>query len=106
MVRSLVGAVMAVGYGRRDLVWLEMVSTHPVRSPAIKVAAPRGLTLEEVVYPGDADMAARAEETRARRQQSDLDEAKIGPQSQKPPSPGTGKPRPPEPKLTKGQIDR
>ncbi len=77
MVRSLVGAVMAVGYGRRDLEWLSMVSTHPVRSPAIKVAPPRGLTLEEVIYPDDADMAARAEATRARRQQSELDDARI-----------------------------
>jgi tRNA pseudouridine38-40 synthase len=82
MVRSLVGAVMAVGYGRRDLEWLHMVATHPTRSPAIKVAAPRGLTLEKVVYPADADMAARAEATRARRQQWELDEARIGAQGQ------------------------
>ena len=75
MVRSLVGAVMAVGRGRRDLDWLHMVATHPERSPAIKVAPPRGLTLEEVVYPDDADMAARAEATRAKRQQSELDDA-------------------------------
>lgn len=72
MVRSLVGAVMAVGRGRRDLDWLHMVATHPVRSPAIKVAPPRGLTLEEVVYPDEAGMAARADQTRARRRQSEL----------------------------------
>ena len=82
MVRSLVGAVMAVGYGRRDLEWLDMVARHPTRSPAIKVAPPRGLTLEEVVYPADADMAARADATRARRQQSDVDDARIGARSQ------------------------
>lgn len=92
MVRSLVGAVKAVGYGRRDLDWLEMVSTHPVRSPAIKVAAPRGLTLETVVYPDDADMAARAGETRARRQQSDLDEARIAARGQSLRDLGAGEP--------------
>ncbi|WP_291379529.1 tRNA pseudouridine synthase A [Demequina sp.] len=72
MVRSLVGAVMAVGYGRRDLEWLHMVATHPTRSPAIKVAPPRGLTLEEVVYPPDAELATRAALTRARRGPGDL----------------------------------
>ena len=67
MVRSLVGALLAVGDGRRDLEWLAAVAASPVRSQAIAVAPPHGLTLEEVVYPPDAELAARAELTRARR---------------------------------------
>ncbi len=67
MVRSLVGAVLAVGDGRRDLDWLASVSGSPHRSSAIVVAAPHGLTLEEVRYPPDADLAERAEATRDRR---------------------------------------
>ncbi len=67
MVRSLVGAVLAVGDGRRDLAWLEAVAATQTRSPAIAVAPPHGLTLEAVVYPSDADMALRAEQTRTRR---------------------------------------
>lgn len=67
MVRSLVGAVLAVGEGRRDLAWLAGVSEQVGRSPAVKVAAAHGLTLEEVAYPADADLAARAALTRARR---------------------------------------
>ncbi|MBN2176905.1 MAG: tRNA pseudouridine(38-40) synthase TruA [Demequinaceae bacterium] len=67
MVRSLVGAVLAVGEGRRDLCWLMEVAESPRRTPRISVAAPHGLTLEEVVYPPDNEVASRAESTRARR---------------------------------------
>lgn len=67
MVRSLVGALLSVGEGRRDLAWLANVAASEGRSPAVAVAAARGLTLEEVSYPADAHLAARAEATRARR---------------------------------------
>jgi len=67
MVRSLVGAVLAVGDGRRDLAWLSGVADSPRRSSLIAVAPPHGLTLEEVVYPPDSDMAARAAQTRGKR---------------------------------------
>jgi len=67
MVRSLVGALLAVGDGRRDVAWLEEVAASPVRAQGISVASPHGLTLEEVVYPPDAELASRAEVTRARR---------------------------------------
>lgn len=67
MVRSLVGAVLAVGKGRRDLAWLAAAASTPGRSSAVKVALARGLTLEEVSYPADADVAARALETRDKR---------------------------------------
>jgi tRNA pseudouridine38-40 synthase len=67
MVRSLVGAMLAVGDGRRDVAWLEGVAESPVRAQGISVAPAHGLTLEEVTYPPDAELLARAEVTRARR---------------------------------------
>lgn len=67
MVRSLVGAVLAVGDGRRDAAWLLEVAASPKRTPSVAVAPPHGLTLEEVTYPPDAEMARRAESARARR---------------------------------------
>ncbi len=35
--------------------------------PSVKVARSRGLTLEEVAYPPDDELATRAQVTRARR---------------------------------------
>jgi len=67
MVRSLVGAVVAVGEGRRDLEWLASVASSRGRASAIMVAPAHGLTLEHVSYPSDEEVAARAEATRARR---------------------------------------
>lgn len=69
MVRSLVGAVTAVGSGKRDLDWLTEIAAGDERSDAISVAPARGLTLEEVMYPADDQLAARAALTRARRTQ-------------------------------------
>ncbi len=67
MVRSLVGAVLAVGEGRRELSWLEEVASSTGRTSRIAVAPPHGLTLEEVTYPPEADLASWAEATRVRR---------------------------------------
>ncbi|WP_062380583.1 tRNA pseudouridine(38-40) synthase TruA [Demequina pelophila] len=67
MVRSLVGALVAVGEGRRDLDWFAHVAAGTERSQAVAVAPPQGLTLEEVTYPEDALLAERAEATRGRR---------------------------------------
>jgi len=67
-VRSLVGALVAVGSGRRDRAWLTSVTTAAVRHPTVTVLAPGGLTLEEVRYPDDAGLAARVRESRTRRE--------------------------------------
>ena len=67
MVRSLVGCLLAVGEGRRPVAWAGEVLAARVRDPAVTVVPPHGLTLEEVAYPPDADLATRAGETRARR---------------------------------------
>jgi tRNA pseudouridine38-40 synthase len=67
MVRALVGALVEVGSGRRDAGWLEAVATAAVRDPAIPVLPPGGLTLEEVGYPPDAELAERAQQARSLR---------------------------------------
>ena len=67
MVRSLVGALLAVGEGRRAVDWPRSLLDDGVRGGAALVAPAHGLTLEEVVYPGDAELALRAERTRTRR---------------------------------------
>jgi tRNA pseudouridine38-40 synthase len=64
MVRALVGAMLAVGDGRRPPGWLAQVLAGGVRDPAVMVAAPHGLCLEEVRYPADTALAARAAATR------------------------------------------
>ena len=67
MVRSLVGAVVPVGEGRKPVHWPAEVLRAGVRDPGVVVMPPHGLSLEEVVYPADAELAARAEEARAVR---------------------------------------
>jgi tRNA pseudouridine38-40 synthase len=67
MVRALVGALLAVGEGRRPPGWPAGVLTAGVRDPAVRVVAPHGLCLEEVGYPPPAELAARAAQTRRLR---------------------------------------
>ena len=67
LVRSLVGALIAVGEGRRSGEWPAQVLAAGERNSAVLVVPARGLTLEEVGYPADQDLAARAQETRAMR---------------------------------------
>lgn len=69
MVRSLVGAMLAVGEGRRPVSWPAALFTRTARADEITVAPAHGLTLVEVGYPPDAELAARAEQTRAKRTQ-------------------------------------
>jgi tRNA pseudouridine38-40 synthase len=64
MVRSLVGALLAVGEGRRPVTDPGRILAERLRSPEVKVAPAQGLTLEEVVYPPDAELAAQQEKTR------------------------------------------
>jgi tRNA pseudouridine38-40 synthase len=67
MVRSLMGALVAVGEGRHELAWAGDVLTAGVRDPRVKVMPPHGLVLEEVVYPDDEHLAVRALESRRMR---------------------------------------
>jgi len=67
MVRSLMGGLAAVGSGRRDVDWLVAVTARAERDSAIQVMPAAGLTLEEVGYPDDSELARRAAESRAMR---------------------------------------
>ena len=68
MVRSLVGALLAVGEGRRlARVAGRRCSAGTERASDVPVAPAHGLTLVRVDYPADDELAARALVTRARR---------------------------------------
>jgi tRNA pseudouridine38-40 synthase len=64
MVRALVGALLTVGEGRRPPEWPGQVLAAAVRDSAVPVVPAHGLCLEEVHYPPDAQLAARASATR------------------------------------------
>ena len=64
MVRALVGCLLVVGEGRRPTEWPAAVLAHRERDAGVAVVQSHGLTLEEVGYPADEELAARAEESR------------------------------------------
>jgi tRNA pseudouridine38-40 synthase len=66
MVRSLVGALIAVGEARKQQSWPAAQLPRAERAAA-SVAPAHGLTLVEVRYPADDELAARIEQTRAMR---------------------------------------
>ena len=67
MVRALVGAVLVVGDGRKPPSWPAELLAARDRAGAFSVAPALGLTLEQVDYPPDADLAVRAAAARSRR---------------------------------------
>jgi tRNA pseudouridine38-40 synthase len=67
MVRALVGAVVPVGEGRLDVDTPRQVLDGGARDARVRVMPAHGLSLEEVTYPADADLAQRAEQARATR---------------------------------------
>jgi len=66
MVRSLVGALLVVGDGRRPVDWPGSLLSRRERASEITVVGPHGLTLVEVAYPAGG-FAERAEVTRRLR---------------------------------------
>ena len=64
MVRSLVGALLAVGEGRREPSWCATLLNAESRSSDFAAAPARGLTLTGVDYPPDDQLAARIGVTR------------------------------------------
>jgi len=64
MVRSLVGALLAVGEGRREPAWCAGLLGHTRRSSDFAAAPARGLTLVGVDYPPDDELGARITVTR------------------------------------------
>ena len=71
MVRALVGAVVAVGSTRIAHAELLELRDARQRTSRFTVMPAHGLSLEEITYPPDAELAARAEQTRARRDSLD-----------------------------------
>ncbi|MFF5181692.1 tRNA pseudouridine(38-40) synthase TruA [Micromonospora sp. NPDC000316] len=72
MVRSLVGAMLVAGDGRRPVEWPGSLLTRRERSSEVTVAPAHGLTLVEVGYPADpAEYARRADLTRRLRVPAD-----------------------------------
>jgi tRNA pseudouridine38-40 synthase len=67
MVRSLVGSALFVGEGIEEPGWLHERLLARKRDAKSVLAAPHPLVLEEVAYPSDDEMLARAELTRAVR---------------------------------------
>ncbi len=68
MVRALVGAAVSVGEGKLAGDRPVGIRDEAVRTSEFKVMPPTGLTLIEVGYPSDHEVALRAEQTRARRE--------------------------------------
>jgi tRNA pseudouridine38-40 synthase len=68
LVRSLVGALVAVGEGRRPVTWPAEILAAGSRDAGVLVVPAHGLRLEEVGYPPDDELAVRAGLTRARRE--------------------------------------
>jgi tRNA pseudouridine38-40 synthase len=60
MVRALMGCLVAVGEGRRTPSWAGEVLGAGVRDPGVTVMHAHGLTLEEVAYPADEQLADQA----------------------------------------------
>jgi tRNA pseudouridine38-40 synthase len=67
MVRAIVGALVAVGEGRREPDWVGRVLASRARDSAATVMAAGGLVLERVEYPADELLADRARQTRRLR---------------------------------------
>ncbi|MFD7405664.1 tRNA pseudouridine(38-40) synthase TruA [Streptomyces sp. NPDC059866] len=66
-VRSMVGALLFVGDGHRGVEWPRKVLDARVRDSAVHVVRPHGLTLEEVGYPADDQLAERQRQARRKR---------------------------------------
>ncbi|GAA1926694.1 tRNA pseudouridine(38-40) synthase TruA [Nocardioides hwasunensis] len=72
MVRALVGSLIAVGEGRRPATWPAEVMAGRRRDAGVRVVQAHGLTLEEVGYPDDDELAAQADRARAKREAIDV----------------------------------
>lgn len=73
MVRSLVGCVLSVGEGKRDINYPKAVLDTKARQDEVVTMPAHGLVLEKIIYPSDDELMARQEITRARRDGSELE---------------------------------
>jgi len=67
MVRALVGSALPVGEGSRDVDWPAAVLVDGRRDAGVRVMPAHGLSLEEVDYPPDSELASRSVAARAVR---------------------------------------
>lgn len=74
MVRSLVGALLAVGEHRRSPAWCRDLLSRTQRSSDFAAAPAQGLTLIGVDYPPDDQLESRMAVTRDLRSRDELDE--------------------------------
>jgi tRNA pseudouridine38-40 synthase len=72
MVRSLIGALLAVGEGRREPGWCAELLTAIRRSSDFTAAPARGLTLIGVDYPPDDQLESRIKVTRDLRSADEI----------------------------------
>ena len=72
MVRSIVGALIAVGEGKLSIAELGEITQAAKRTSRFKVVDPRGLSLDDVEYPEDDQLAAQAEKARNLRSDEDI----------------------------------
>ena len=73
MVRSLIGALVPVGEHKQPVTFPREVLERRTRGSDVVTMPGHGLVLEQVYYPEDSQLAARAEETRALRDISEVD---------------------------------
>lgn len=66
-VRAMVGALLHVGDGRREVEWPAAVLAAGVRDSSVTVAPAHGLMLDAVGYPPDHELAERARRARNKR---------------------------------------
>jgi tRNA pseudouridine38-40 synthase len=71
MVRAIVGALMAVGGGNSAAEDVAAILAAKSREDMFKVVAPRGLTLMQIGYPADDQLAAQAVITKVQRSSSE-----------------------------------
>lgn len=71
-VRSIVGALIAVGANKLSLPELETILKGKTRVSAFKVVAPHGLALTSIEYPSDDQLAAQAEKARRLRSEEEI----------------------------------
>jgi tRNA pseudouridine38-40 synthase len=69
MVRNLVGAIVCVADGRKDVSWISTLLEDKERVSDSLVFSGRGLNLYKVDYPSDAELLERAAKTIARREE-------------------------------------
>jgi len=67
MVRSIVGALISVGGGKAEPADVQRILGQKSRVGSFKVVAPHGLTLLEIGYPKDDELAGQAEKARNMR---------------------------------------